>query len=63
MTSGNGLLLSAFSEAARALNREDYREVAQPNAGFLLRELRQENGRLQRTWKAGEAKLNGYPED
>ncbi|HSR34328.1 MAG TPA: hypothetical protein VLY63_27485 [Anaerolineae bacterium] len=56
-------MLSAFSEAARALNREDYREVAQPNAGFLLRELRQENGRLQRTWKAGEAKLNGYPED
>jgi uncharacterized protein YyaL (SSP411 family) len=41
------------------------------NAGFLLRELRQENGRLLRTWKshpelvegASEAKLNGYLED
>ncbi|HSR34852.1 MAG TPA: thioredoxin domain-containing protein, partial [Anaerolineae bacterium] len=38
-------------------------EVAQRNAEFLLRELRQENGRLLRTWKAGEAKLNGYLED
>ena len=46
-------------------------KVAERNAEFLLRELRQENGRLLRTWKAspehvegaGEAKLNGYLED
>jgi uncharacterized protein YyaL (SSP411 family) len=63
LTSWNGLMLAAFSEAARALNREDYREVAQRNAEFLLRELRQENGRLLRTWKAGKAKLNGYLKD
>jgi uncharacterized protein YyaL (SSP411 family) len=37
--------------------------VAERNADFLLRELRGENGRLLRTWKAGEAKLNGYLED
>ncbi len=37
--------------------------MAERNAGFLLRELRQENGRLLRTWKGGEAKLNGYLED
>ena len=71
LTSWNGLMLAAFAEAARALNREDYQEVAEHNAEFLLRELRQENGRLLRTWKhhpervegAGEAKLNGYLED
>ena len=28
-----------------------------------MRDLRQEHGRLLRTWKAGEAKLNGYLED
>jgi uncharacterized protein YyaL (SSP411 family) len=71
LTSWNGLMLAAFAEAARALEREDYQQVAERNAGFLLRELRQENGRLLRTWKrrpehaegAGEAKLNGYLED
>jgi hypothetical protein len=71
LTSWNGLMLAAIAEAARALDREDYRLVAERNADFLLRELRQENGRLLRTWKhrpeqgegAGEAKLNGYLED
>jgi uncharacterized protein YyaL (SSP411 family) len=69
-------MLAAFVEAARVLARDDYREVAERNADFLLQELRQENGRLLRTWKArpervlegpsggaGEAKLNGYLED
>jgi uncharacterized protein YyaL (SSP411 family) len=71
LTSWNGLMLAAFAEAARVLDRDDgsraltasYRQVAERNAEFLLRELRQENGRLLRTWKAGEAKLNGYLED
>jgi uncharacterized protein YyaL (SSP411 family) len=71
LTSWNGLMLAAFAEAARSLGRDDYRQVAERNAGFLLRELRQEDGRLLRTWKhrpehaegAGEAKLNGYLED
>ena len=64
-------MMAAFAEAARTLDREDYRKVAERNAEFLLQELRQANGRLLRTWKAcpegtegtGEAKLNGYLED
>jgi uncharacterized protein YyaL (SSP411 family) len=63
LTSWNGLMLAAFAEAARTLDREDYRTIAERNAEFLLRELRQENGRLLRSWKDGEAKLNGYLED
>jgi hypothetical protein len=63
LTSWNGLMLAAFAEAARTLDRDDYRMVAERNADFLLRELRQGNGRLLRTWKQGEAKLNGYLED
>jgi uncharacterized protein YyaL (SSP411 family) len=63
LTSWNGLMLAAFAEAARILNRDDYREVSQRNAEFLLAELRQDSGRLLRTWKDGEAKLNGYLED
>jgi uncharacterized protein YyaL (SSP411 family) len=76
LTSWNGLMLAAFAEAGRAFGRQDYREAAERNADFVLHELRQENGRLLRTWKAcpervlegpcegaGEAKLNGYLED
>jgi uncharacterized protein len=71
LTSWNGLMLAAFAEAARALDHDDYRRVGEHNADFLLRELRQGNGRRLRTWKAcpegtegtGEAKLNGYLED
>ena len=63
LTAWNGLMLVAFAEAGRALDRDDYRLVAERSADFLSRELRQENGRLLRTWKAGKAKLNGYLED
>ena len=63
LTSWNGLMLAAFAEAARILDREDYRQVAEANAGFLLGELRQADGRLLHTWKDGEARLNGYLED
>ncbi len=64
LTAWNGLMLAAFAEAARALKRDDYRQVAVRNADFLLRELRKPEGRLLRSWKAGSgAKLNGYLED
>jgi uncharacterized protein YyaL (SSP411 family) len=56
-------MLAAFAEAARILDRDDYRQVAERNADFLLRELQRPNGRLWHTWKAGVAKVNGYLED
>ena len=34
LTAWNGLMLAAFAEAARALDRDDYRQVAERNAGF-----------------------------
>ena len=42
LTSWNGLMLAAFAEAARTLNRDDYRRVAERNAGFVLNELGRE---------------------
>ena len=62
LTSWNGLMLRAFAEAAAALDRADYREIALRNAEFVLRDLRRD-GKLLRTWKDGRAKLNGYLED
>jgi uncharacterized protein YyaL (SSP411 family) len=62
LTAWNGMMLAAFAEAARVLDRADYRAAASKNADFILRELRYE-GRLFRSWKAGQAKLMGYLED
>ncbi len=62
LTAWNGLMLRSFAEAARALQRSDYLQVAQKNAEFLLRELVRD-GRVLRTCKDGHAHLNGYLED
>ena len=62
LTSWNGLMLAAFAEAASVLGRKDYAEVAERSAEFLLANLLRD-GRLLRTYKDGDAKLNGYLED
>jgi len=63
LTSWNGLMLAAFAEVARVLDRQDYRQVAERNADFLLRGLQREDGRLLHSWKGGQARFNGYLED
>ncbi len=63
LTGWNGLMLAAFAEAARVLKRGDYRLIAKRNADFLLNNLRDENGRLRRSYKDEQARLNGYLED
>ena len=58
----NGLMLRAFAFAARVLDREDYRRIAEENASFLLEKL-EDDGRLRRSYKDGRARFNGYLED
>jgi uncharacterized protein YyaL (SSP411 family) len=58
----NGLMTRALAEAGRALGRADYVKAAVRNAEFVLGSMRQD-GRLLRSWKAGQAKLKGYLED
>jgi uncharacterized protein len=62
LSAWNGLMLRSFALAARVLGREDYREVAEKNAAFLLEKLRVD-GRLRRSYKDGQARLGGYLED
>ena len=62
LTAWNGLMLAAFAEAAAVLNDPNYLAIAKRNADFILAELQHE-GRLRRTWKDGQAKLNAYIED
>lgn len=62
LTAWNGLMLAGFAESGRVFGETRYLQIARSNADFLLSQL-SENGRLLRTWKDGEAKLNGYVED
>ncbi len=62
LTAWNGLMLRSFAEAGRILDRRDYQETAIKNAEFILAHLHRD-GRLLRTSKDGESKLNAYIED
>jgi len=48
----NAFMLAALTEAAAALDRADWMDAARVNARFLLRELRRDDGRLVRSWRA-----------
>ena len=61
LTSWNGLMLSAYADAGRILERQDYLETARKNASFIRDKLY--DGRLKHSYKAGEAKIDGLLED
>jgi uncharacterized protein YyaL (SSP411 family) len=63
LTSWNALMVSALADAGAVLERDDYLDAARRCAGFLLDELTDDDGRLLRTWKDGEGRLNAYLED
>jgi uncharacterized protein len=67
LTAWNGLMLSAFAEAARALagaspNAKRYHNLATRNAEFLLSELRPD-GKLRRAWRNGQTTNAVFLED
>jgi hypothetical protein len=63
LTAWNALAISALSDAGAVLERDDYLDAAAACAEFVLRDLRDAGGRLLRTYKDGQAKLNAYLED
>jgi uncharacterized protein YyaL (SSP411 family) len=63
LTAWNALMISALAEAGAVLERRDYLDAARRAASFVLEQLRDADGRLLRTYNAGEAKLNAYLED
>ena len=63
LTSWNALTIAALADAGAVLERDDYLDAARGTAEFILRDLRDPGGRLLRTWKDGQAKLNAYLED
>jgi uncharacterized protein YyaL (SSP411 family) len=63
LTSWNALMISALADAGAVLGRPDYLDAARACAEFLLSEVTDEEGRLLRSFKDGQAKLNAYLED
>ena len=63
LTSWNALMISALAEAGGALERPDYVDAAVACAAFLLSELRDDEGRLLRTWKDGQGRIRAYLDD
>jgi uncharacterized protein YyaL (SSP411 family) len=58
----NGLMLAAFAEAGRVLNRQDYIDIAQRNANFVVDQL-VVDGTLCHVYKDGVARIDAFLED
>ncbi|MCW2958797.1 MAG: hypothetical protein JWP18_1600 [Solirubrobacterales bacterium] len=63
LTAWNALMITALADAGAVLDREDLLAAARDAATFVLDALRDDEGRLLRTFNAGTAKLPAYLED
>jgi uncharacterized protein len=63
LCSWNALMIAALADAGAALGRQDYIDAASSCARFVLESMRDADGRLLRTWKDGQGRLNAYLED
>jgi hypothetical protein len=59
----NGLMIAALADAGAVLGRDDYLDAAVGAAAFVLDQMRAPDGRLLRTFNAGQARLPAYLED
>ncbi|HEX9416897.1 MAG TPA: thioredoxin domain-containing protein [Gaiellaceae bacterium] len=63
IASWNGLALAALAEAGRRLEEDGLVDAARRVGEFLLGPLSTPEGRLYRSYRAGQAKTSGYLED
>ena len=66
LTSWNALMVAALADAGAALDGDDgrrYLDAAVACAEFLRRDMRDDRGRLLRTYNDGRAKIDAYLED
>jgi uncharacterized protein YyaL (SSP411 family) len=63
LASWNAHALRGILEAARALGRADFIELAARSADFLACEMIRDDGRVMRTHKDGETRIPGFLED
>src|SRR5690606_20711380 len=58
----NGLMIRGLSFASRVFGRSDWLDLARGAADFVLARM-VENGRLKRSYKDGQARIDGLLED
>lgn len=63
LCSSNGLAIGGLAEAGRVFKRPEWIEAASKAADLVLAKLMTSDGKLLRTYTAGEARLNGYVDD
>ncbi|MCH7686399.1 MAG: thioredoxin domain-containing protein, partial [Planctomycetes bacterium] len=63
LASWNGLMIRALANAGRVLENEKYVQAAEQVAEFILSKMRDEQGRLHRTFRGKQAGLNAYLDD
>ncbi|MGV8138073.1 MAG: thioredoxin domain-containing protein [Mangrovibacterium sp.] len=63
LTSWNALTIIGLADAYKTFGNEEYLELARQNAGFIMNNLRREDGFLCHSWKNGNCKTEGFLED
>ena len=63
LTSWNALMLTAYVDAYRAFNDENYLELALKNAAFIRSNMKTTTHRLYRNYNHGKATINAFLDD
>src|ERR671932_663901 len=63
LASWNALMIGALADAGAVLGRSDFLDAARGAGALILDRMRDADGRLLRTFNAGEARLRAYLED
>ncbi|KAA3623322.1 MAG: thioredoxin domain-containing protein, partial [Bacteroidetes bacterium] len=63
LTSWNALMLKGYADAFAALGEESYREAAVKNGNFILENMMDKDGRLDRNYKNGKTSINAFAVD
>ncbi len=63
LTSWNAIMLKGFVDAYKALNEQNYLDIALLNAQFLIKNQWTKEGNLWHSYKNGRSTINGFLED
>jgi uncharacterized protein YyaL (SSP411 family) len=63
LTSWNALMMKGYVDAYKALSNEEYKKAALKNANFIVNEVLQSDGRLNRNYKDGNSVINAFLDD
>ena len=63
LTAWNGLMITAYTDAYKALGDPRYLERAARGADFILNNIKTSDGGLNRSYRKGEAYIEGFLED